>query len=60
MITIEKAKEILLNEQGKFEYTDNELKEIIDFLEVYAKIAINNLKKTIANEKCNSLRKGFH
>ena len=42
---IEKAKGILSNEQSKLEYTDIEIQEIIDFLEVYAKIVVNDLKK---------------
>jgi hypothetical protein len=45
VISIEKAKGILSNEQSKLEYTDIEIQEIIDFSEVYAKIVVDNLKK---------------
>jgi hypothetical protein len=60
VVSIEKAKQILNNENKKVKYTDEEVKEIMNFLEVYASTAINNLKRKASHEKCNSLRKGFH
>jgi len=39
---IQKAKQIL-NEQKNIEYTDEEIKQILEFLNVLAAVAIDNL-----------------
>lgn len=41
---IEKAKQIL-NEQKEIEYTDEDIKQLLDFLHVLANISIDNLLK---------------
>ena len=55
----EKAKQILNREKSN-KYTDNEIKEIIQILGVFADIWISNELKTIKNEKCNSLCKSVN
>lgn len=42
---LEKAKQILKEAKAK-QYTDDEIKEILNFLNVLAKISIDNLLKT--------------
>ena len=51
----EKAKQIL-NENELKKYTDQEIIEIIQILEVFTDVWVNNLLKSIKNEKCNSVR----
>ena len=41
---IEKAKQIL-NEQKEIEYTDEDIKQLLDFFHVLANISIDNLLK---------------
>jgi hypothetical protein len=55
----EKAKQIL-NRVKANKYTDKEIKEIIQILDVFADIWISNELKTIKNEKCNSLCKSVN
>jgi hypothetical protein len=50
----EKAKQILNTESEK-KYTEQEIIEIIQMLEVLADVWVNNLLKSTKNEKCNSL-----
>jgi hypothetical protein len=51
----EKAKQILNTESEK-KFTDQEIIEIMQMLEVFADVWVNNLLKSKKNEKCNSLR----
>jgi hypothetical protein len=55
----EKAKQILNTESEK-KYTDHEIIEIIQVLEVFASVWANNLLKSTKNEKCDSLCQGFN
>ena len=55
----EKAKQILNNEKVN-KYTDNEINEIIQTLNVFAEVWISNVLKTKKNEKCNSLCKSLN
>jgi hypothetical protein len=48
----EKAKQILNTESEK-KYTDPEIIEIMQMLEVFADVWVNNLLKSTKNEKCN-------
>ena len=50
----EKVKQILNTESEK-KYSDQEIIEIMQMLEVFADVWVNNLLKSIKNEKCNSL-----
>lgn len=50
----EKAKQILNTESEK-KYTDQEIIEIMQMLEVFADVWAKNLLKSTKNEKCNSL-----
>ncbi|MEO0036814.1 MAG: hypothetical protein RIQ59_25 [Bacteroidota bacterium] len=50
----EKAKQILNTESEK-KFTDQEITEIMQMLEVFADVWVNNLLKSKKNEKCNSL-----
>ena len=50
----EKAKQILNGNKLK-KYTDQEIIDIIKILEVFTDVWVNNLLKSIKNEKCNSL-----
>ncbi len=50
----EKAKQILNTETEK-KFTDQEIIEIMQMLEVFADVWVNNLIKSKKNEKCNSL-----
>lgn len=50
----EKAKQILNTESEK-KFTDQEIIEIMQMLEVFADVWVNNLLKSKKNEKCNSL-----
>ena len=50
----EKAKQIL-NTESENKYTDQEIIEIMQILEVFADVWVNNLLKSTKNEKCNSL-----
>ncbi len=50
----EKAKQILNTESEK-KYTDQEIIEIMQMLEVFADVWVNNLLKSTKNEKRNSL-----
>jgi hypothetical protein len=50
----EKVKQIL-NTESKNNYTDQEIIEIMQILEVFADVWVNNLLKSTKNEKCNSL-----
>jgi hypothetical protein len=50
----EKARQILNTESEK-KYTDQEIIEIIQILEVFAEVWVDNLLKSTKNEKCNSL-----
>lgn len=54
-----KAKQILNTESEK-KFTDQEIIEIMQMLEVFADVWVNNLLKSKKNEKCNSLCKGFN
>ena len=51
----EKAKQILNRNKLK-KYTDQEIIDIIKILEVFTDVWVNNLLKSIKNEKCNSVR----
>jgi hypothetical protein len=51
----EKAKQIL-NVNKLKKYTDQEIIDIIKILEVFTDVWVNNLLKSIKNEKCNSVR----
>lgn len=55
IMEFEKAKQIL-NENELKKYTDQEIIEIIKILEVFTDVWVNNLLKSIKNEKCNSVR----
>ena len=55
----EKAKQIL-NENELKKYTDQEIIEIIKILEVFTDVWVNNLLKSIKNEKCNSVRQSIY
>ncbi|MGV1012221.1 MAG: hypothetical protein ACOYBS_07205 [Flavobacterium sp.] len=50
----EKAKQILNTESEK-KFTDQEIIELMQMLEVFADVWVNNLLKSKKNEKCNSL-----
>lgn len=50
----EKVKQIL-NTESENKYTDQEIIEIMQILEVFADVWVNNLLKSTKNEKCNSL-----
>ena len=50
----EKVKQILNTESEK-KYSDQEIIEIMQMLEVFADVWVNNLLKSTKNEKCNSL-----
>jgi len=50
----EKVKQIISRESNK-KYTDQEIIEIMQMLEVFADVWINNLLKSTKNEKRNSL-----
>jgi len=50
----EKAKQILNTESEK-KFTDQEIIEIMQMLEVFADVWVNNLIKSKKNEKCNSI-----
>lgn len=50
----EKVKQILNTESEK-KYTDQEIIELMQMLEVFADVWVNNLLKSKKNEKCNSL-----
>lgn len=50
----EKVKQIL-NTESENKYTDQEIIEIMQMLEVFADVWVNNLLKSTKNEKCNSL-----
>ena len=50
----EKVKQILNTESEK-KFTDQEITEIMQMLEVFADVWVNNLLKSTKNEKCNSL-----
>jgi hypothetical protein len=50
----EKVKQIILKESKK-KYTDLEIIEIMQMLEVFADVWVNNLLKSTKNEKRNSL-----
>jgi hypothetical protein len=50
----EKVKQIL-NTESENKYSDQEIIEIMQMLEVFADVWVNNLLKSIKNEKCNSL-----
>jgi hypothetical protein len=54
IMEFEKAKQILNTESEK-KYTDQEIIEIMQMLEVFAGVWVNNLLKSSKNEKCNSL-----
>jgi hypothetical protein len=54
IMEFEKAKQILNTESEK-KYTDQEIIEIMQMLEVFASVWVNNLLKSSKNEKCNSL-----
>ena len=54
IMEFEKAKQILNTESEK-KYTDQEIIEIMQMLEVFADVWVNNLLKSTKNEKCNSL-----
>ena len=54
IMEFEKAKQILNTETEK-KYTDQEIIEIMQMLEVFAGVWVNNLLKLSKNEKCNSL-----
>lgn len=50
----EKAKQIL-NQKKEKKYTDEEIVQIIQLLEVFKDVWIANLLKLTDNEKCDSL-----
>lgn len=50
----EKVKQIISRESKK-KYTDQEIIEIMQMLEVFADVWVNNLLKSTKNEKRNSL-----
>ena len=50
----EKVKQIL-NTESENTFTDQEIIEIMQMLEVFADVWVNNLLKSTKNEKCNSL-----
>jgi len=50
----EKVKQIL-NTESENKFTDQEIIEIMQMLEVFADVWANNLLKSTKNEKCNSL-----
>ena len=50
----EKAKQIL-NQNKEKNYTDEEIVQIIQLLEVFKDVWITNLLKLTENEKCDSL-----
>lgn len=50
----EKAKKILNTESDK-KYTDQEIIEILQMLEVFADVWVKNLLNSIKNEKRNSI-----
>ena len=50
----EKVKQIL-NTESENKFTDQEIIEIMQMLEVFADVWVNNLLKSTKNEKCNSL-----
>lgn len=50
----EKAKQILNQDKGK-KYTDKEIEQIIQLLELFKDVWIANLLKSTENEKCDSL-----
>jgi hypothetical protein len=50
----EKAKKILNTESDK-KYTDQEIIEIMQILEVFADVWVNNLLNSTKNEKRNSI-----
>ena len=52
---LEKAKQILKEAKAK-QYTDDEIQEMLKFLNVFKEVMINNLLKEKADEKCNSVR----
>jgi hypothetical protein len=54
IMEFEKAKQIL-NTESENKYTAQEIIEIMQILEVFADVWVNNLLKSTKNEKCNSL-----
>ena len=50
----EKVKQIL-NTESENTFTDQEIIEIMQMLEVFSDVWVNNLLKSTKNEKCNSL-----
>ena len=52
MLTIKKCEKIL-NKKGK-NYTEEQIKEIAKFIEIFAKITIENYNNYLSHEKCSN------